>query len=118
MCSKAQPWAASLAAHGCAFEHNPRTQHGENLSYFRPEGALSQEDIADQWYREIDRYDFRHPGFSFEAGHFTQLVWAGTQRLGCSSARCGGGELWVCNYDPPGNVEGEFDSQVHAGPCR
>ena len=45
-------------------------------------------------------------GFSESTGHFTQMVWAGTQALGCGSAQCsiGGaqGHLFVCNYSPAG----------------
>lgn len=111
-------WAKNLAAHHCAFEHNPDPRFGENLAYFRPPGALSQEKVAEEWYREIEHYNFKRPGFSMEAGHFTQLVWVGTQRIGCSSVECGGGELWVCNYDPPGNMEGDFDRNVRREGCK
>lgn len=111
-------WARNLAAHRCAFEHNPDPRYGENLAYFRPPGALGQEQVAEEWYREIEHYDFKRPGFSMDAGHFTQLVWVATRRVGCSSVECGGGELWVCNYDPPGNMEGDFDRNVRREGCR
>ncbi len=115
---ESQRWAKNLAAHRCAFEHNPDPRYGENLAYFRPPGALGEEDVAAQWYREIDIYNFKKPGFSMEAGHFTQLVWVGTKRLGCASVECGGGELWVCNYDPPGNMQGDFDANVRQTGCK
>ncbi len=111
-------WARNLAAHHCAFEHNPDPRYGENLAYFRPPGALSEPQVAEEWYREIEHYNFKRPGFSMEAGHFTQLVWVGTQRLGCTSVECGGGELWVCNYDPPGNMEGDYDRNVRREGCK
>ncbi len=111
-------WAKNLAAHRCAFEHNPDPRFGENLAYFRPPGALTQEQVAAEWYREIDGYNFKKPGFSMQAGHFTQLVWVGTRRVGCASVECGGGELWVCNYDPPGNMEGDFDANVRQAGCK
>jgi uncharacterized protein YkwD len=111
-------WARNLAAHHCAFEHNPDPHYGENLAYFRPPGALTQEQVAEEWYREIEHYNFKRPGFSMVAGHFTQLVWVGTQRVGCSSVECGGGELWVCNYDPPGNMEGDYDANVRREGCK
>jgi hypothetical protein len=38
-------------------------------------------------------------------GHFTQLVWRATTELGCARAQCGGIDVVVCQYDPPGNVE-------------
>src|SRR3979409_941582 len=40
-------------------------------------------------------------------GHFTQVVWKSTTKLGCAKNTCslGGvsGTLWACEYDPPGN---------------
>lgn len=48
-------------------------------------------------------------------GHYTQVVWADTARLGCATVRCDGAgvplgvsQIWVCNYDPPGNFRGEL----------
>jgi hypothetical protein len=116
--NQARQWATSLARQDCAFEHNPKTKHGENLAFFAPAGALSEEEVAAHWYKEIDRYNYKKPGFSMEAGHFTQLVWVGTRRLGCASVKCGGGELWVCNYDPAGNMHGAFGKHVKPAGCR
>lgn len=115
---ESQRWAKTLAARRCAFEHNPDPRFGENLAYFRPPGALTAEQVAAEWYAEIDRYSFKKAGFSMEAGHFTQLVWVGSKRLGCASVECGGGELWVCNYDPPGNMEGGFRDNVRPAGCK
>jgi pathogenesis-related protein 1 len=43
-------------------------------------------------------------------GHYTQLVWRTTQRVGCGVADCRQGgwrkSYWVCNYDPTGNFNG------------
>lgn len=41
-------------------------------------------------------------------GHYTQMVWKDTRRLGCSRVVCdGGGVFMTCNYYPPGNYIGE-----------
>ena len=40
-------------------------------------------------------------------GHYTQIVWETTQKVGCAKIQCDGFDLWVCNYDPPGNWVGE-----------
>jgi hypothetical protein len=37
-------------------------------------------------------------------GHFTQVVWKSTQKVGCAVARDARREVWVCNYYPPGNL--------------
>lgn len=42
-------------------------------------------------------------------GHFTQVVWKSSEKLGCYTSKCPAGTVlsypsWytVCNYDPPG----------------
>jgi uncharacterized protein YkwD len=109
----AQAWADKLEDAGCAFEHSS-TPYGENLAA-GSSGAMPPEDVVAMWYREVDAYDFKKGRFSMETGHFTQLVWRDTKRLGCGMTRCNGFDLWVCNYDPPGNVEGQYKDQVKKG---
>jgi hypothetical protein len=70
------------------------------------------------WYEERHNYDFRRGAFSMRAGHFTQVVWVGSQRLGCGTVTCSGRQIWVCNYDPPGNVTGKFPNNVLPSSCR
>jgi uncharacterized protein YkwD len=113
----AQQWAETLAARECAFEHNPDVEYGENLAFFAPVGSMSPEAIAQGWYDEIRAYRFDRPGFSMQTGHFTQLVWASTTEIGCGAVTCGDGEIWVCNYAPPGNVMGEFPENVRPTSC-
>jgi len=48
-------------------------------------------------------------------GHFTQVVWKGSQQLGCGVASCPaipGGTFYVCRYVPAGNVQGAFPNNV------
>lgn len=52
-----------------------------------------------------------------DTGHFTQLVWKATGGVGCGREACDGrgkvgGWFVVCEYWPPGKVEGEYESQV------
>jgi hypothetical protein len=49
--------------------------------------------------------------------HFTQVVWASSQRVGCGVARCSQdgtftSEIVVCKYSPPGNVAGQYENNV------
>src|SRR5690606_26696134 len=104
----ATAWARELRDAGCAFEHS-RTRYGENLAAGT---ELSAERVVDLWYDEVELYDWNSPGFSMEAGHFTQVVWADTYQIGCGTSECGGMTLWVCNYYPAGNVQGRFESAV------
>lgn len=112
----AQGWADTLQKRGCALAHS-RTAHGENL-LGGTAGGQSPEGVARVWYGEIDRYDFGKGSFSAKTGHFTQLVWARSRHVGCGKATCRDGEVWVCNYDPPGNVEGEYKQNVLPSSCR
>jgi len=112
----AQRWADRLAGRGCPLEHSGG-ELGENLAA-ASSGALREPDVPRLWYSEVARYDFRRGGFSAQTGHFTQLVWRESARLGCGRAACPGLEVWVCNYDPPGNVEGQYAANVLPGRCR
>ena len=65
------------------------------------------------WYDEVDRYNYNNPGFSGATGHFTQVVWKDTKKLGCAISNCPGqGDIYVCHYDPAGNYAGQFEENV------
>jgi uncharacterized protein YkwD len=109
----AQGWANQLRDSGCSFEHS-KTKYGENLAAGT---SLTQQAAVDMWYAEVGKYDFARPGFSMSTGHFTQVVWVGSQRLGCGVSSCKGMRIWVCNYDPPGNFQGRFPDNVKPTSC-
>ncbi|KAI5954649.1 hypothetical protein KGF54_002425 [Candida jiufengensis] len=54
--------------------------YGENLAA----GYVGGIDPTDAWYNEIKDYNFNQPGYSSATGHFTQVVWRSTSRLGCA----------------------------------
>jgi hypothetical protein len=45
-------------------------------------------------------------------GHYTQLAWRKSERLGCAVAECTRAQTrrsyWVCHYDPAGNISGDL----------
>jgi hypothetical protein len=48
-------------------------------------------------------------------GHFTQVVWKGTSEIGCAKVphrTIPGTYVWVCNYNFPGNIQGEYAQNV------
>ncbi len=118
----AQQWAEHLSE-DCAFEHSGNN-YGENLARF---GASSESgpdatgvNAVENWFSEIECYEFgqfmttdqcsSECDDSGGCGHYTQVVWRATQRIGCGVASCFDGrfyqDTYVCNYDPPGNFIG------------
>ncbi|KAI9720488.1 MAG: hypothetical protein M1828_005659 [Chrysothrix sp. TS-e1954] len=46
--------------------------------------------------------------------HFTQMVWKGTEQVGCYTVPdCSGSSLTFCNYYPAGNIANENDSNQY-----
>ena len=72
--------------------------------------------MVDAWAAEEKHYRYPDGGFSESTGHYTQLVWKNTTRVGCGAVNCDNSHVangidgWftVCEYNPPGNVLGAF----------
>ncbi|XP_038235975.1 glioma pathogenesis-related protein 1-like [Dermochelys coriacea] len=121
-------WDSALAksakawAKRCHFDHNvylkvrgkvhPNfTPVGENiwtgsLSLFSVSAAISK------WYNEVTDYDFETHYCTRMCGHYTQVVWATSYKVGCAVQFCPSvtgfkgltnGAHFVCNYGPAGN---------------
>ncbi len=114
-------WSDSLQniaqkhADKCVFAHSTDHGYGENL-YAAAGQQATPAQVVESWVSEVAAYDYATNGCSDVCGHYTQVVWADTLRLGCAMATCTTGspfpdfdewELWTCNYDPPGNWVGE-----------
>jgi pathogenesis-related protein 1 len=109
----AQAWADHLASTSRRMEHRPRSgrwkqEHGENL-FMGTAGYFGVADAVAAWEREKSAYNGRTIDQSnvYACGHYTQLVWGNTKRIGCAKVECAGNVIIVCNYDPPGNVLGQ-----------
>ncbi|XP_018499791.2 pathogenesis-related protein 1-like [Pyrus x bretschneideri] len=82
--------------------------YGENL-------AMSTSDMlgtaaVDLWVAEKADYIYESNSCANGkvCGHYTQVVWRNSARVGCAKVRCSsGGTFIVCNYDPPGNYIGQ-----------
>jgi pathogenesis-related protein 1 len=105
LAARAQEWADNLLAHR-RFAHRPNSPYGENL--FEMMGAAaSSAQVVNAWAEESRNYDYSSNRCRGMCGHYTQIVWSETREVGCAVARSVGREVWVCNYDPAGNVVGK-----------
>jgi pathogenesis-related protein 1 len=103
----AQQWADQLVA-TVRFAHRPNGRYGENLFVIQGASVRPAQVVA-AWADEERDYDPVSGGCRVGemCGHYTQLVSRKTKRVGCGVAQLSNREVWVCNYDPPGNVVGE-----------
>lgn len=112
----AKGYAKALARSG-QFRHSTGRRgaepEGENL-WTGTRGAYAYAEMAGHWRDE--RSDFR-PGLvplvsrtgRFEdVGHYTQMVWPATTRIGCATASNRTDDYLVCRYAVPGNVVGRM----------
>ncbi|NXE46795.1 GLIP1 protein, partial [Casuarius casuarius] len=113
----AKAWAKK-----CKFKHNiylkkPGKVHptftpvGENIwtgtaTIFSVDAALSD------WFNEVGSYNFNTNICTEMCGHYTQVVWATSYKVGCAVHFCNAVEYFpglfraahfVCNYGPAGN---------------
>jgi len=100
-----QKWANTLLVHNRVYI-NPTTPYGQNL-FMVSGGSASPAAVVRQWASESWSFDYDSNSCSGICGHYTQLVWKHTSRVGCAVARGNNQEVWVCDYDPPGNVLGQ-----------
>ncbi|NWI54398.1 PI16 inhibitor, partial [Calyptomena viridis] len=106
---------AQSYAEKCIWDHNKdRGQRGENLFVMAPN--LDLEFAVKDWNGEKKFYNLAKslcvPGQTCD--NYKQVVWADTQHIGCGANFCEKIEgietenmhLLVCNYYPPGNLNG------------
>ena len=121
----AQEWARYLAGrNGCGMRHRPvqgrnASRYGENLYWASavrlPHGARKRQNVSPRqvvgsWVSEQSDYDHARNRCRWgkSCGHYTQVAWKATRRIGCGMAACPDlSQVWVCNYDPPGNYRGQ-----------
>lgn len=110
----AQEYANRLAKQCSGIVHSNNGK-GENL-YFSYNKLPTGNEVVTEFYNEIKYYIFGannlgSSNFS-RIGHFTQVVWTETKKLGSGIQKCGDKYYVVMNYFPPGNVIGKEKSCV------
>jgi pathogenesis-related protein 1 len=123
----AQQWSDDLARRCGTIEHRDQNRFGENIALrgsSRPAGSFSGAEAVEGWVAEDACWDYGTirgsercdaaciQGLNSNGcGHYTQVVWRGTRFVGCGYSTCQSQdftyEVWVCNYDPPGNYVGQ-----------
>jgi uncharacterized protein YkwD len=113
--------AATAAAYAaqCKFDHSGTAGLGENLAAYAPPGGHTAASPVSDWVSENANYDYTTNTCATGqvCGHYTQVVWKNSLRLGCGVQACSTNspfganfpnwEIWVCNYSPPGNFVGQ-----------
>ncbi|OAA70289.1 Allergen V5/Tpx-1-related protein [Cordyceps fumosorosea ARSEF 2679] len=105
--AKALSWDQDLEdyaanyARACLKQHS-RGPHGENLDWYSYWGSPAS--YVNDFGRERINFDFNNGGFDKSTGHFTQLVWKDTSRMGCAWADCSSWYNIVCEYERAGNI--------------
>lgn len=129
-------WSDALAASAkvwatqCYWAHNTSINgggYGQNIAAGVPIANVA-EVVSDLWYdNEVNHFNGLYGEASpdmtnFDSwGHFTQVVWKQTSKVGCHTSPCSQGmknlnghytSFTVCNYGQPGNFLGEFNTGV------
>lgn len=115
--TSAKRWAARAPLN--LLQHSPEDLRrgpggvvlGENIAL--GEEPMQPGQVVARWHAEIrNTQGGRVPSQARAAGvgHYTQLVWRSTRRVGCSLAQ--NRRAAVCHYFPPGNEKGRYITQV------
>jgi Cysteine-rich secretory protein family len=106
---------AQILARTGRFEHDRQAgripRQGENL-FMGTRSAYSYSEmirllVAEGRYFRPGRFpDVSRTGSVSQVGHYTQIIWPTSQRVGCATASNRANDYLVCRYWPAGNVVG------------
>nr|XP_006633657.2 PREDICTED: glioma pathogenesis-related protein 1 [Lepisosteus oculatus] len=119
----ARAWART-----CNFNHNiylkqPGKVHptftpvGENIWVGAPSSIFTVSKAVKAWYDEVKDYEYNDNVCRKACGHYTQVVWEKSYKVGCAVQVCPSGitdfftsipnpTIFVCNYGDAGNLIG------------
>jgi uncharacterized protein YkwD len=80
---------------------------GENI--FASTGGATPSDAVSDWMSEASQYNYNTSPIG-TAGHYTQVVWRASVRIGCAIVDCPNvtfHDTVLCDYSPGGNIQGQ-----------
>ncbi|KAK9080140.1 hypothetical protein SSX86_001815 [Deinandra increscens subsp. villosa] len=112
-------WDANVAAYAqnyanerrgdCNLVHSSGGPYGENLA--KGSGDFTGTAAVNSWVGEKASYDHNSNTCAQGAvcGHYTQVVWRNSVKLGCARVQCTNNGWWfvICSYSPRGNYVGQ-----------
>ena len=112
-------------------------QYGQNLYIKMTPSArrlrtstINVKNALNTWFKEYANFEYgeyneNSCGEGNDCGHFTRMVWAKTNKVGCAITKCGfdkneinelkSGEVIICHYYPKGALLGEKPWAVREG---
>ncbi|XGW16686.1 hypothetical protein V3C99_001830 [Haemonchus contortus] len=121
---------ANMAAYAkeCIFEHDSYAQRdnwGQNLwmtsetNFNKTESAINS---VHDWFAELqmngvpDDNILTMEVFNRDVGHYTQVAWQSSDKIGCAVQWCPSMTLVGCEYNPAGNMLGQLIYDI-GDPC-
>ncbi|XP_020425201.1 LOW QUALITY PROTEIN: pathogenesis-related protein 1 [Prunus persica] len=114
---RALTWDPNLAAYAQRYANSRKGDcnlvhsggpYGENIA--KSSGDMSGTAAVNLFVSEKANYNYNSNTCAPNkvCGHYTQVVWRNSARVGCAKVRCNNGGTFIgCNYDPPGNYVGQ-----------
>lgn len=105
-------WWANQRKADCKLQHSfpeDNFKLGENI-FWGSGSTWTPRDAVSIWAGEEKYYTYATNTCQEgqQCGHYTQIVWKNTRRIGCARVVCDSGDVFMtCNYDPVGNYVGE-----------
>jgi hypothetical protein len=114
LAAAAAAYGPALAARGKLAHSAPESRpgQGENL-WMGTSGAYQPEEMTGGWIGEKALFrpgtfpEVSASGHWSDVGHYTQMIWRGTARVGCALHRSRQWDFLICRYAPQGNVIGQ-----------
>ena len=90
-------------------DYSTRWGQGENL-FMGTRGAYSVDEMLAGWVEEKRLFrpgtfpKVSRSGHGEDVGHYTQMIWRTTSRVGCAIHSDAKWDFLICRYSPPGNI--------------